>query len=377
MGDSRVASGCQGQGNRTSQADIGDISLQVLGRTIPRDGDAVSQTPTDQNEKPTAPLGEAGVKPKTVTPVKQEIAPTISAYFGASKISPSAFFKALKIAKIKQFTQSDEAQAFETMDKNDPDAERLWALMSQPTLPEVVDRWIWRVAQERLKAAIGGDFNPLGHDAVQILKEITDPLAPRLVSKEKPERKKAENWLRIGIRWLAEKRSLDPWLIAEKIQPTLFKKQSDATRTAIRSLQHGRWTEFRQAVAMAGLAQTIVDGAQRERDAERRIAAGLRQQLTDSVGEIDSLRSTFASMNDELSSKSKILATTKSQFEAERQHWGHDLSEIKAEQRVLLRERVVPLLSDAVDALEIEPPAPHIALKRLKAVLSIIGGAKQ
>ncbi len=43
----------------------------------------------------------------------------------------------------------------------------------------------------------------------------------------------------------------------------------------------------------------------------------------------------------------------------------------------LLRERVVPLLSDAVDALEIEPPAPHIALKRLKAVLSIIGGAKQ
>ena len=83
----------------------------------------MSQPPTDQNEKPTAPSVEAGVKPESVSPVKEKIAPTISAYFGASKVSPSAFFKALKIAKIKQFTQSDEAQASETMDKTDPDGE--------------------------------------------------------------------------------------------------------------------------------------------------------------------------------------------------------------------------------------------------------------
>ena len=57
--------------------------------------------------------------------------------------------------------------------------------------------------------------------------------------------------------------------------------------------------------------------------------------------------------------------------------WGHDLSETKAEQRVLLRERVAPLLSDAIDALEIDPAAPHIALKRLKTVLSIIDEAKK
>ncbi len=337
----------------------------------------MSQDPTAQKEQLPAPSNEAEPKPEKVARAKETIAPTISAYFGATRVSPSAFFKALNIAKIKQFTQSDEAQAFETMGKNDSDGERLWALMSRPTLPEVVDRWIWRVAQERLKAAIGGTFDPLEHDAVQILDEMSDSLGASLISKDKQERKRAENWLRIGIRWLIEKRSLDSWVIAEKIRPTIFKKQSDATRTAVRALQRGRSTEFKQAVAMAGLAQTIVDGAQRERDSERRIATSLRQQLSDSRSELDSLRSTLATVNDELASKSELLATTQSQLEAERHHSGHDLSEARAEQQVLLRERVTPLLSDAVDALEIEPSAPHVALKRLKTVLSMIEGTKK
>jgi hypothetical protein len=82
-------------------------------------------------------------------------------------------------------------------------------------------------------------------------------------------------------------------------------------------------------------------------------------------------------LGEELAKKSDALSTAQSQLEAERQHWGRDLSETKAEQRVLLRERVAPLLSDAIDALEIEPAAPHIALKRLKTVLSIIDEAKQ
>jgi hypothetical protein len=64
-------------------------------------------------------------------------------------------------------------------------------------------------------------------------------------------------------------------------------------------------------------------------------------------------------------------------LETERHHWGHDLSETKAGQRVLLRERVAPLLSDAIDALEIDPAAPQIALKRLKTVLSIIEEARK
>jgi hypothetical protein len=57
---------------------------------------------------------------------------------------------------------------------------------------------------------------------------------------------------------------------------------------------------------------------------------------------------------------------------AERQHWGHDLTETKAEQKVLLGERLAPLLEDAIDALEIDPPAPGTALRRTKSALAVI-----
>ena len=73
-----------------------------------------------------------------------------------------------------------------------------------------------------------------------------------------------------------------------------------------------------------------------------------------------------------MAEKEAKLQDVQSLLENERHHWGHDLSETKAGQRVLLGERVAPLLSDAIDALEIEPPVPSIALKRVKAVLKVI-----
>lgn len=340
----------------------------------------MSQTPDDKTEEPNASSSDDGVKPespKDVASEKEEkISPTISAYFGPSRVSPSVFFKALKKANVLRLSKSDEAQAFELMTKNDADGERLWALMSQTNLPEAVDRWIWRAAQTRLKAVFGGNFDPLGHDILQILKEMRNAVAPHLDSKEKEERKKAENLLRIGICWLVEKRSLNPWVIAEQIRPTFFKEQSDASRTAVRAIQRGRPNEFRQAIAMAGLAQAIVEGAQQERDAEKRTAAGLRQQLGDARSGIDSLRSEITTLTAQLAKRTEALSKAQSQLEAERHHRGHDLSEAKAGQRVLLRERIAPLLSDARDALEIKPPAPQISLERLEEAISVIERAE-
>lgn len=51
---------------------------------------------------------------------------------------------------------------------------------------------------------------------------------------------------------------------------------------------------------------------------------------------------------------------------------GHDLAEAKGEQLVFLRDRLKPLLSDAKDALEIDPPAMDVALRRIKASLAAI-----
>ncbi len=57
--------------------------------------------------------------------------------------------------------------------------------------------------------------------------------------------------------------------------------------------------------------------------------------------------------------------------------WGHDITETKAKHWVLLNERIMPMLYDAIDALEIETPAPDVALRRMKAICKLISETKE
>jgi hypothetical protein len=304
------------------------------------------------------------------------VSPTLCTFFSDSKISASTFFKSIQAQQVKRFAEDDESQVTDLMVKNDSDGERLWALMSQSSLPGAVDRWIWRAAQDRLRAVIGPDFDPVEHDSARILKVLRDSLSAR-IGKDKEESKTAENWLRIGICWLVGKRSLSPWAVAEDMQSALFQDKRNALQVSTRALQKGRFSEFRVAIAMAVLGQTMIDTARIERDTEKRSANGLRDDLVEARSAVETLRTEMASLNTALDREVEARRTAEAKLEAERQHWGHDLSETKAEQRLLLGDRVAPLLSDAIDALEIEPQAPQVALKRLKSILSIIDGAKK
>jgi len=305
-----------------------------------------------------------------------EIRPAISGFFEEPKASASAFFKVLRTHGVKRFSPSDQADAVELMEKMDPEGERLWILMSQASLPEPVDAWIWGAAQKRLTTKLGDAFDPQELDKQAILKSLTKGLSEGLRTEDKEKKKGAENWLRIGLCWLAEKRSLQAWQIAEGLLSLLFPEGKSASRLAIRAIQKGKSTEFRLAIAMAGLGHDMVKAAEGDRDRERQISAGLRDRLADTRSTLERFQAELARLQGELEQRNFKLAEVEATLAAERQHWGHDLSETKAGQRVLLGERIGPLLQDAVDALEIEPSAPNLALKRIKAVLSIIEEAK-
>ena len=321
---------------------------------------------------PEKPQGEREVHEETSG--EKEISPEISGFFGELKVSPSAFFKAIKNEKVKRFKKDDEERV-QTALAADLNGERLWALMSQANLPEAVDRWIWPAAQEQLKAAVGPDFNPLDTNPVQVLQSLRKALTPRLHSKDKAEMKAAENWLRIGICWLVEKRSIDLWTIAEVISATFFDDTKKAKAAVRRAIGKGSIKEFRLSVANVRLGNDIVARSKLELAEERRISNSFRSSLTDAEEKIETLEADLAALRADLARKEAALKSVETQLENERHHWGHDLSETKAGQRVLLGERVAPLLSDAIDALEIEPPAQSVALKRIKAVLKVIDEA--
>ena len=305
-----------------------------------------------------------------------EITPTISGYFQEPKATVSAFYKVLKQHEVKHFTQDDVARAAALMEETDSGGERLWALMSQKEdMPTPVDRWIWRATQRRLKSVVGDVFEPQAIAPDPMLNALCEALAPAVRSKDKQESKNAQNWLRLGICWLIKKCSLQPWKAAERLLPILFVNQDDAARVSKRALQRGKANELRLATAMAGLGQEMVETAQAERDSEKRIATDLRHKVAEASSVNDRLKTKIKATQRALDQKSNSLKETQADLAAKSERWGYDLNDRKTKQRVLLKDKVAPLLSDAIDALEIEPPAPGVALSRLKAVLSIIDGA--
>jgi hypothetical protein len=352
-----------------------------MGEQIP----GASINVTEKEEKPGTKAESKGAEMRVEgsdkskdAPVEEvEIPPTLVGYFGEDRASPSVFFKILRKNEVKRFRSADQEAAAKLMLSKDPEAERLWGLMAQASPPEPVDAWMWGAAQSRLKEQLGEAFDPHEHDAGRIFKSVLRELSAGLGSEKKDDKRRTENILRIAICWLVEKRSLKTWQVAEQLPPILFKDLKTAARAAQRAVQKGRPSELRIAAAMAALGDQMVKVAEEEQARERQISNDLRHRLDDANRKIEKLRTELEDAKSTISEQEAAIANLEKTLAAERHHWGHDLTETRAEQKVLLGERLGPLLADAIDALEIDPPAPGIALRRVKAALSVIEEAKE
>ena len=306
------------------------------------------------------------------------IPPKLAAYFGPQKFSGQAFSRALKLAKIKRFDSSDEAAAMELMPVSAPEGDRLWALMSLSPMPDAVELWVWRAAIDRLKTIVGDDVDPFTTPPAEVFGRFRVALKARSNPKKgKSDKIAGENWLRILSCWLMERRAADPWQMAEQAAEALFSTRKEAVNYAIKLIRRGRPSDFRITASIAGLGVEAVATALKERDDKRIDAAVAQASLKDALDLVDQLRGELLEVQKERDRAAEAHANATVMLESERQHFGHDLSGTKAEQRVLLQRRLVPLLSDAIDALEIEPPAQDIALERIKTVLLHVNEASR
>ena len=98
--------------------------------TIKSDEDKAPRAIPDSAHSP-----EGGLEQKVLAEEVQ-IPPTISGFFREPKATAPAFFKVLHKAKVKRFTNSDQENAADLMEKVDPAGEKLWGIMSQTSLPE-------------------------------------------------------------------------------------------------------------------------------------------------------------------------------------------------------------------------------------------------
>jgi chromosome segregation ATPase len=231
--------------------------------------------------------------------------------------------------------------------------------------------------QQRLKAALPDDFDLLQADTVETYRSLLRILSASISSAEKDRRESGETLLRLCLAWAVSRRSLDGWTAFEELKSTFFKDDATAARAARKVLTRGKIADISNASAVAGLANEAVREARSQTEREARRQSTLQAQLNVAQAEITELRTELERVSRERDGIAQQLQDAKVQLDQMRQHWGHDVTDIKARHNALLKQRIIPMLSDAIDALEIDPPAPDIALRRLKLALSSIEAENQ
>lgn len=302
---------------------------------------------------------------------KQKVTPTLSAYFGPTPVSVSAFLHAVKAEKTLRFTDSDYSDAAQLMNENDANGVRLLGLVSQTSLPEAVDRSVWQLVQLKLKAEIPAAFETAETDPASTFRTLHEEISASLSSPDKEQRIVGATLLRLSMAWLISKRSLDPWTALEQLKTSFYKDPSAGSRSARHILARGKVPEIRNAAAIAFLAQDKVRAANARRDIELERAIRLQSQLNAAQIEIQALVSTLKGEETQRIRIGDELADARKDLEVLRQHAGHDMDAITSAHQLKLG-KLRPLLSDAVDALEIIPAAPSIALSRIKAAINTV-----
>jgi hypothetical protein len=336
-----------------------------------RNGEDV-KTPHPEAIQAIDPVSETTRGPKAPL-----VAPTLASYFGAKPVPVGAFFKVVRDSQVGRFADTDVEEAATQMGEYDGDCRRLLALASQSGRPDAVERWLWPAVQRRLKDLVPGEFDPFGMDAASTLRTLRRQLSGLLESKEPAKRKRSEAVFMLGLKWLASQRALDAWAALDEIRLTFLADGKQTSSVVRRILASGRLADVKNAAAIAGLASDLVQEARKLHDAETRRQVLLRSELDAAQAEIAALKATVEELAKERDASANRAERTASLLKDSEQHWGHDMADLRARQRVFLKERLGPELNDAIDALEIEPPVPQIAVSRLKSALASIQEASK
>lgn len=347
----------------------------------------------DPKQPPATPVAQALVeaaraaasvpssRPPKATKVKKPesalVQPTLATYFGKEPVPATAFVKSIRAAKVHRFTDEDVAAAVALSATTDPDGAKLLALATAPGLPKAIERWLWPAAMALLRNKVPAAFEAGDTDADSTFRRIHRDLAPGLGGGDEVPQQRSETLLLLALVWLGTQRSLDVSGVLDALRDT-FPQNEKSVREAVRKgLVSGKLSEVKRTAAVATLIGQTARDSKIALEMERQRRASVEERLESArarVSEVTAERDSIANSRDELAAELEAL---RRELDESRLHFGHDMANIKAKQNLLLTERIAPLIANAVDALEIEPPAPDVALRRLKSAIKSIQEAAQ
>jgi hypothetical protein len=276
------------------------------------------------------------------------------------------------------FAMTDSEEALRHLGARDPDLRKTLALAGAGNPPAPLRRWLADATRHLLADRLKGvSIDPLSPAHEQIGR-IAAGLAPTLRAKDRIARAAAESLLRLSIKLVTDAR---PDFSAPEMLALLFAplREADADSRLAPAELRGRVQEagvaqLRDLSLVQAAALDRILGAERARSEAQDRANVLDTALAVERDRVRELREKLATAEAHAEALKADVARLNQAVADHRQIGAHGTAELLARMRALLAGRIDPLLADAADALEIEPPILEVVRDRIESGRGVIKG---
>jgi hypothetical protein len=305
--------------------------------------------------------------------------PTLGAYYSAEKARVVDWLKTLRVSKVTAFTAMDSDVTLGVLDTLDPVLQKTLQLADAAEAPVAVHRWVARVIQLRLGLLIGEAAEGLIVDVSRIAR-LLKAQDFDLKATDQDRRRYAENFFRLVVGQHLEGRGHLLGSILLLLDESLAKPlDKDTARDRSREMQgkllRGSLATVATMAATYAFAHEEGWGVRSERDRLRVENGRQQRELGQQQSELDRLTQIQADAEQKIAELATQIGDLKRRHAEQTQVVHHGVSELRTDVRSFLEGRMQPLLSDAVDGVEIalsEVGPKSLALRaaadRLRAV---------
>lgn len=335
---------------------------------------------------PEAPTGEKAAAPGAVTNNEQvrepdqaqkSVEPTLLAYYGPKAPRVAAFVKAVRAAKLRKFPDENIAFARDHFTDFDPSLKRTVALARIGNSEPIV-AWVHEAARTVLARMLPEEMQDSGLGAPALLDAAARGLAADLRNKNKQLRTRAQNVFSLTMVFLHDRRGLTPWQALKGLRVAVRgraaldaapseKEAHDAVALATPSA----WPLL---ATVAAIVETSLEAAEEGRAEALRKQAELERKVSELSEKNAALADRLQAAKEDIDRLRTAVATSEEARENEKHRRALETAELKGRSRGFLETRVLPLVADALDALEVEPPAQDVAGERLRSARKFIEG---
>lgn len=305
--------------------------------------------------------------------------PTLGAYYSAEKMRTVDWLKSLKSSKVVAFTALDIDVTLGALDMLDPVLQKTVQLADAADAPGVVHRWVARVIRVRLGHLIGESAEGPITDVSRIarLLKATDF---DLRAKDPDRRRYAENLFRLVAGYHLEGHRQFLGAILLLLDDALARSSDkdaawDRSRELEGKLLKGSLAGAATMAATYAFAHTESEGVRSERDRLRVENGRLQRERDQQQSEIDQLTRLQVDTEQKVVELTARIEDLRGRHAEQTQVVHQGVFELRTDVRSFLEGRLQPLLSDAVDGVEIAVSevgpnslALRVAVERLRAL---------